>query len=116
MGAVINKKFKGEKVMITMETIKRDLEDIRYYHSRQEMFDKAFDSVGKNSILETLARYNKVICFAPPKIYEMYVYIYIKCCTQEVAAEELCYSVNYVYKLNKKILEFFYDNMNKEAA
>ena len=102
--------------MITKETIRRELDDIKYYHSRQEMFDKAFDSVGKNSILQTIARYNKVICLAPPKIYEMYVYLYIKCCTHDEAAEELCYSVNYVYKLNKRILEFFHNNMNQEAA
>lgn len=102
--------------MITMEIIKSELEDIKYYHSRRESFDKAFDAVGKNTILQTLERYNKVICFASPKLYEIYVYLYIKCCTQEETAEELCYSVNYVYKLNKKMLEFFYDNMNKEAA
>ena len=76
----------------------------------------AFDSVGKNAILQTVSRYNAVICSAPPKIYEMYVSLYIECCTYEAAAEALCYSVNYVYKTNKKIVDFFFNAMNKEAA
>ena len=37
--------------MITMETIRRELNDIKYYYARQEQFDRAFDSVGKNEIL-----------------------------------------------------------------
>lgn len=34
--------------MITIQTIKRELENIRYYYARKDMFEKAFDSVGKN--------------------------------------------------------------------
>lgn len=102
--------------MISVETIKKDLEDIRYYYSRREMFAKAFDSVGKNAILQTVSRYNEAICTASPKIFEMYVALYIDCCTYESAAESLCYSVNYVYKTNKKIVDFFYESLNKEAA
>lgn len=102
--------------MITIEIIKRELEDIRYYYSRRDMFDKAFDSVGKNAIVQTVNRYNETICTAPPKIYEMYVSLYVQCCTYEAAAEALCYSVNYVYKTNKKIVNFFFNAMNKGAA
>ena len=102
--------------MITTENINSELENIRYYYARRDMFDKAFDSVGKNAILQTVNRYNEAICAAPPKIYEMYVSLYIQCCTYEAAAEALCYSVNYVYKTNKKIVNFFYNEMNKEAA
>lgn len=102
--------------MITIDTIKNELEDIKYYYSRREMFDKAFGSVGKNEILQTVDRYNAVICSAPPKVYEMYVALYVDGCTYEAAAESLCYSTNYIYKTNKRIVEFFYKAMNKEAA
>ena len=103
-------------MIISIETIKRELENIRYYYARRDMFDKAFDSVGKNAILQTVDRYNTAICSAPPKLYEMYVSLYIECCTYEAAAESLCYSVNDVYKTNKKIVDFFFNAMNKEAA
>lgn len=102
--------------MISLDLIKNELEDIKYYYSRKDMFDKAFNSVGKNEILQTVERYNAIICSAPPKVYELYVTLYIECCTYEAAAEALCYSVNYVYKTHKKILDFFFNAMNKEAA
>ena len=84
-----NMKKEKEK-MVTLQTIKRELENIRYYYARKDIFDKAFDSVGKNEILQTVDRYNQAICGAPPKLYEMYVALYIQCCTYEAAAEALC--------------------------
>ena len=75
-----------------------------------------FYSVGKNEILRTAEKYNQAICGASPKLYEMYVALYIECCTYEAAAESLCYSVNYVYKTNKKIVDFFYNALNREVA
>ena len=36
--------------MITIETIKTELANIRYYHARKDSFAKAFDSVGQNGI------------------------------------------------------------------
>ena len=97
--------------MVTMEQIKTELANIRYYYS-----PKAFDSVGKNGILDTVSRYNQIICSAPPRVYEVYVCLYIECCTYEAAAEKLGYSVNYIYRSNKKIVDFFYETMNQEAA
>ena len=52
--------------MITMETIRRELNDIKYYYARQEQFDRAFDSVGKNEILRTVEKYNRAVCAAEP--------------------------------------------------
>ncbi len=102
--------------MITIEVIRKELEDIRYYYARRDAFDKAFDSVGKNEILETVNRYNQAICTASPKLFEIYVALYIECCTYEAAAEDLGFSVSYIYKTNKRIVDFFYTALNKEAA
>ncbi len=102
--------------MITLEVIRKELEDIRYYYARRDAFDKAFDSVGKNEILETVNRYNQAICAASPKLFEIYVAPYIECCTYEAAAEDLGFSVSYIYKANKRIVDFFYTALNKEAA
>lgn len=102
--------------MITLNTIRKQLEDIRYYNGRRDTFDKAFDSVGKNGILQTVNMYNQAICNASPKLYEIYVALYVKCCTYEFAAEELGFSVSYLYKTNRKIVNFFFNEFNKEAA
>ena len=105
-----------ERNMVTMEQIKKELANILYYFSRKDTFAKAFDSVGQNGILVTVTRYNQIICMAPPRVYEVYVCLYIECCTYEAAAERLGYSVSYIYKSNKKIVDFFYDAMNQEVA
>ena len=102
--------------MITMETIRRELNDIKYYYARQEQFDRAFDSVGKNEILRTVEKYNRAVCAAEPKLYEVYVCLYIECHTHDRTAMVLNYSENYIYKTNKKLVEFFYKELNKEAA
>lgn len=101
--------------MITMETIRKDLQNIRYYYSRKEMFEKAFDCTGKNTILTTVDKYNSIICLADPRLYELYVCLYIKGNTQESAAEELCYSLDYVVKNKKRLFDFFYEKLNKVA-
>ena len=102
--------------MITLNTIRKQLEDIRYYNGRRDTFDKAFGSVGKNGILQIVDVYNQAICHASPRLYEIYVALYIECCTYELAAEELGFSVSYIYKTNKKIVDFFYNEFNREAA
>lgn len=79
--------------MITLNTIRKQLEDIRYYNGRRDTFDKAFGSVGKNGILQIVDVYNQAICHASPRLYEIYVALYIECCTYELAAEELGFSV-----------------------
>ena len=38
--------------MVTMEQIKKELANIRYYYSRKDTFAKAFDSVGQNGMLK----------------------------------------------------------------
>jgi len=93
--------------MTSIQTIKMDLQSIRYYYARKEMFEKAFDCVGKNSILETAQKYNSAICKADPKLYELYICLYINNNTQESAADELNYSVDYVAKHHKRLLKFF---------
>ena len=102
--------------MITRDTVKKELDSIRYYYARREVLEKAFDSVGKNSITDQIDKYNAMICTAPVKIYEMYVALYIEGCTYEKAAEILGYSVNYVYKSNMKIVDFFQDALNKKEV
>lgn len=93
--------------MLTLQMIKEELSDIRYYYARREMFDKAFDCVGKNAILATVEKYNQAVLKAPPKLYEVYVALYITAHTQEAAAEELNYSIDYINKTNRKLVSFF---------
>ena len=55
--------------MITSANIKADLDKIRYYYTRKETFDKAFDSVIKNNILDLIEKYNVAMSIAEPKLF-----------------------------------------------
>ena len=99
-----------------METakIREDLKDIRYYYSRKAMFEKASASVGENSILKKINDYNALIRLAPPRLYDLYVSLYLENNTQESLSDKLGYSVEYISKLNSQLINFFKTNIDKE--
>ena len=65
-------------------------------------------------MLKIIEKYNKAICFAPPRLYDVYVNLYLKNNTHESLAEKLCYSTVYISKLNTELIKFFQNNI-KEA-
>lgn len=101
--------------MKSIEVIRAELNGIRYYYSKQEKFEKAFNYIGKNEIINIVEEYNRIICKADPRLYELYICLYVSNHTQEAAAEELGYSLDYIVKGKKKLFRFFYDEMNKEV-
>ena len=52
--------------------------------------------------------------FEPVLQYLKYVCIYTEGYTQEVAADKLGYSPNYVYKMNRKLITFLYKHFKEE--
>ena len=100
--------------MITSSRVRKDLQDIRYYYSRKEVFDKAENSVGKTMMLETIECYNNAICMAPPKLYDVYVSLYLHNNTQESLSEKLGYTFEYISRLNTKLISFFQKHVVKK--
>lgn len=92
--------------MLTLSAIRKDLKEIRYYYSRQKIFDEATKEVGGNSILEKVYRYNDAIKIAPPRFYDMYVCLYVRNYTQEALSAELGYTPEYIQRQHKKLLQF----------
>lgn len=91
---------------IALSKIREDLKNIRYYYARKKLFDEAFQSTGMNEIVETVNQYNELIKSAPPKLYDLYVSLYLKNHTQESLSDELGYTQEYIQMLNKKLLKF----------
>lgn len=91
---------------MTVEKIREDLKEIRYYYSRKELFDEGTRCVAPNSILEKVRRYNDAVKTAPPKLYDLYISLYVKNNTQEGLAYDMHYTPVYIYLLNKKLLLF----------
>ncbi len=93
--------------MLTLKAIREELKEIRYYMSRKAVFDKSVDCVGKHSIEQRLELYNRYICEAKPRLYDLYVSLYLDNNTQESLSEKLGYSIEHICRLNTQLVRFF---------
>lgn len=92
--------------MLAIEKIREDLAEVRYYYTRKKVLDEAMESVGINTILGKVNRYNEAMRTAPPQLYDLYVCLYMRNYTQEGLSLEWNYTPQYIQKLNKKLLLF----------
>jgi len=95
-----------EMRIMTLNIIRKDLKDIRYYYSRKSIFEEACKIVGDNGVLAKVKKYNDAIKLAPPRLFDLYVCLYIKNYTQEGLSIELSYTPEYIQMQNKKLLLF----------
>lgn len=93
--------------------IRCDLKDIRYYYSRKASFDMYKDIVGENKIVHTIKKYNEIMQSASPKLYDLYINLYVRNNTQESLSDELNYTPEYIQMLNKKLLLFLKSEFDK---
>lgn len=100
--------------MITVEQVKEELKEIRYYMSRKEVFDKSAVSVGKSRFEERIALYNRYICEAPPRLYDIYVSLYLENHSHESLSEKIGYSSVHIWRLNTQLIQFFHRKLNAE--
>ncbi len=56
--------------------------------------------------------YNQMISFVPLYLNQIYYNLYILGLTQEALSEKSCYSLEYISRLNSKLVDFFYSMMN----
>ena len=92
--------------MLTLEQIREDLKDIRYYYARKQIFDAAVQTVGIAEIIAKVERYNRAARAAPPRLFDLYISLYIKNNTQEGLAMEMGYTTEYIQIQNKKLVLF----------
>lgn len=98
---------------MTTEQIRRELQDIRYYYSHKEMFDRASDCVAKSTAVGLAEKYNAAIGSAPPRLYDLYISLYIWNNTQALLAEKWGYSEGHVRNLNRQLYAFFQSAFEK---
>lgn len=98
--------------MKTLESIRSDLKEIRYYYSRKKVFDEAKVITGKINSIESKANtYNLAAQNASPKLYDLYYSLYAQSHTQESLAEALGYTPEYIQMLHKQLLLFLQSTM-----
>ena len=99
--------------MKTIMEIRKDLQEIRYYYLRLKTFENIKD-YRINTIIEKVKKYNDFVQDASPKLYDVYVSLYIKNHTQESLSNELGFTKGYIYKLNKSLMQFLLEKFSNE--
>ena len=98
--------------MITIDQIREDLRDIRYYYSMQELFDKASSKVKPVAVLSKVERYNAVMKNAPARMYILYVSLYVNNNSQTELADQWGFTREYIKELNQKLVEYLHSTLN----
>ncbi len=99
--------------MVTLQQIRADLREIRFYYINKETMDEAFQTTGQNEIMSLVEKYHKIMQTAPLKLYYLYVGLYIKGNTQEAYSMIVNYSPEYVQMLHKQLLQFIQSNLEE---
>ena len=91
---------------MTVQQVKDDLREIRYYYAKQKELDSASRTVGTSSITEKIERYNTAVRKAPVRLYDLYVALYVHNNTQLAVALDWDYTADYIRKLNNQLCQF----------
>lgn len=99
--------------MITLKQIRADLREIRFYYINKEKIDEAFQTTGRNEIMNLVEKYHKAMQTAPIKLYHLYVGLYIQGYTQEAYSITVNYTPEYIQWLHKQLLQFLQSNIEE---
>ena len=102
--------------MKDIKDIKQDLKDIRYFYSRKSFFESESPlEIGQNEVIKKASKYNEIIKLAPPRLYDLYVSLYVQNCTQETISIKWGYTLEHICRLNAKLVKYLFENLNKEV-
>jgi DNA-dependent RNA polymerase auxiliary subunit epsilon len=65
-------------------------------------------------MLEKIENYNAAICSAPPRLYDLYVSLYLDNQTQDSLSEKLGYTIEYISRLNTKLVKYLQKNLKEK--
>ena len=91
---------------MTLQQIRQDLRDIRYYYSKKALFDSLSGVVVPSALLEKVGQYNTAMQGAPARLFDLYLSLYIRDNTQAALADEWNYSNDYIKQLNLQLCEY----------
>lgn len=98
--------------MLTLNQIREDLMDIRYYFICKKLIDEVSNTIRNDNLVRKVNVYNEVMKKSSSKDYVLYTCLYIKGLTQEATAEVLGFSCDYIQRMHKKLLLFLQKNIN----
>lgn len=100
--------------MTTIQSVRDDLNDIRYFFAHRQVFDDPHVSVSEQ-LREKIDQFNKAISLAPSKLNAVYLELYVHNKTQMELATDWKLSRNYICKLNIRLCEYLVHYFNNCA-
>ncbi len=101
--------------MLELSVIRDDLKEIKYYYAHKEIFEKASKHIGEHACIEKINKYNDAIRFAPARLYELYVSLYLENHTLESLADKEGYSYVHIQRTHGKLIKFFQEKLVVEG-
>ena len=97
---------------MTVNQIREELMQVRYYYANKELLDQSMQITGNAEFLEMIKKYNSSILAAEPKLYAVYVYLYLENYTQVALANKWGFAPEYIQRLHSRLLNFFHKQFN----
>ena len=97
---------------MTNQELKADLRDIRYYHTHKSMFERAEDTGFKNAVVKKTDRYAQAMSNAPPRLYALFIALYVSGKTQKATAQEWQVSEWYIRNIDRKLQTYLIKEMS----
>lgn len=92
--------------MLSLQEIRDDLREIRYYYGMKDLFDQSSKTVKPLAIIEKVNRYNSAIEKASARLYALYVSLYINNNSQVTVAEDWNLTKEQIKNKNRQLLEY----------
>lgn len=93
--------------MMTIQAVRKDLNEIRYYFARKKRLDDVSELVGNNKVVDMVERYNVAMQNAPIRLYDLYTSLFVENNTQESLSNKWCYSREHITRLTKNAVSIF---------
>lgn len=100
--------------MISLEEIREDLKDVRYFYMRKRVFDGNVRNTGVTAIQRKAEIYNAAVLNAPAQLYDLYIGLYVEGKTHSCFASDIGFSEKYIQKQNKHLLLYLQKNLKEE--
>ena len=98
--------------MLTIQKIREDLNDIRFYYSKQKALEHASKTVVQSSIIDKVNKYNQAVKDAPIRLYDLYISLYIHNNTQAALADDWDCSERNIGLMTRQLLDFLVNAIN----
>ena len=92
--------------MMTIQAVRKDLNDIRYYFARKKRLDDVSELVGNNKVVDMVERYNVAMQNAPIRLYDLYTSLFVENNTRKSFKQVVLFKRAY-YAIDKNAVSIF---------